>query len=134
MIRRLNHIAIAVPDLGKSIRPFKQLQGFQWGALKEMPDHGVIVVMAHLSNVDLEFLAPLDEDSPIHKFLERHPRGGLHHLCFETEELDTLYKQLEGLGVSLLDKGQLKVGFQGKRVFFTHPHNFCGTLLEFEEQ
>jgi methylmalonyl-CoA/ethylmalonyl-CoA epimerase len=132
MINGLNHIAIAVPDLAKAAARYKAL-GADVSDPQELPEHGVTVVFIMLSNTKIELLYPLGENSPIAGFLEKNPAGGIHHLCFEVDHIDDAAHRLIGNGVSVLGDGTPKIGAHGKPVLFTHPKDFDGALVEFEQ-
>ncbi|RWX81104.1 methylmalonyl-CoA epimerase [Neorhizobium lilium] len=132
MITRLNHVAIAVPDLKKAAAQYEAL-GAKTSAPQDLPEHGVTVVFVTLENTKIELLHPLGENSPIGKFLEKNPAGGIHHLCFEVENLETASKTITDLGARLLGNGTPAIGAHSKPVVFAHPKDFQGTLVEFEQ-
>jgi methylmalonyl-CoA/ethylmalonyl-CoA epimerase len=133
MIGRLNHVAIAVPDLEAAARQYRKLLGASVSAPVPQPAHGVTTVFVELPNTKIELLHPLGEASPIAAFLERHPAGGMHHLCYEVEDIAAARNGLLAEGARVLGDGQPKLGAHGKPVLFLHPKDFSGTLLELEQ-
>jgi methylmalonyl-CoA/ethylmalonyl-CoA epimerase len=133
MIGKLNHVAIAVPDLEKAAQTYRETLGARVSAPKPEPDHGVTVVFVELPNTKIELLHPLGANSPIAKFLERNPDGGMHHLCYEVEDIIAARDQLKAKGARVLGDGNPKVGAHGKPVLFVHPKDFSGTLIEIEQ-
>ncbi|HET6389490.1 methylmalonyl-CoA epimerase [Hyphomicrobium sp.] len=133
MIGRLNHVAIAVKDLAKAAAVYKNALGAQVGPPLAQPEHGVTVVFIELPNTKIELLEPLGEGSPIAKFLEKSPDGGIHHVCYEVEDIIAARDQLKGQGARVLGDGTPKIGAHGKPVLFLHPKDFCGTLVELEQ-
>jgi methylmalonyl-CoA/ethylmalonyl-CoA epimerase len=133
MIGRLNHVAIAVRDIAKAADVYRQTLGAEVSAAVAQPDHGVTTVFITLPNTKIELLEPLGEGSPIAKFLERNPDGGIHHVCYEVEDIVAASKQLKAEGARVLGDGTPKIGAHGKPVLFLHPKDFCGTLVELEE-
>ena len=133
MIGRLNHVAIAVPDLEAAARQYRELLGARVSAPVPQPAHGVTTVFVELPNAKIELLQPLGEASPIAAFLERHPGGGMHHLCYEVEDIAAVRDRLVAEGARVLGDGQPKLGAHGKPVLFLHPKDFCGTLVELEQ-
>ena len=133
MIGKLNHVAIAVPDLQKAARTYRETLGARVSAPASLPAHGVTVAFVELPNVKIELLQPLGERSPIAKFLERNPDGGMHHLCYEVEDIITARDQLKAAGGRVLGDGNPKIGAHGKPVLFLHPKDFAGTLIEIEQ-
>jgi len=133
MIGRLNHIAIAVPDLNKAIAKYRDVLGAEVSTPQNLPEHGVTCVFVTLENTKLELLYPLGSRSPIAKFLEKNPSGGMHHMCFEVRELASAAKKLEAQGARLLGDGKPEIGAHGLPVLFLHPKDFDGTLIELEE-
>jgi methylmalonyl-CoA/ethylmalonyl-CoA epimerase len=133
MIGRLNHVAIAVKDLAAATAVYKNALGATVTEPLPQPEHGVTVVFVTLPNTKIEFLEPLGEDSPIAKFLERNPDGGIHHICYEVDDLIAARDQLRGQGARVLGDGNPKIGAHGKPVLFLHPKDFCGTLTELEQ-
>ena len=130
---KLNHIAIAVPDLEAAAAMYKDVLGAVISDPVPQPDHGVTIMFATLANVRIELMTPLGANSPISGFLQRHEKGGLHHLCFSTENMDQTKSLLKDKNMRLLGEGTAKPGATGKDVIFVHPADFCGTLVEFEE-
>ena len=133
MIGRLNHVAIAVKDLAKATAIYKTALGAKVTAPTEQPEHGVTVVFVELPNTKIEFLEPLGENSPIAKYLEKNPDGGIHHLCYEVDDILAARDQLTAQGARVLGDGNPKIGAHGKPVLFLHPKDFCGTLTELEQ-
>lgn len=133
MIGRLNHVAIAVKDLEKASSVYKNALGAKVGAPTAQPEHGVTVVFIELPNTKIELLEPLGEGSPITKFLEKSPDGGIHHVCYEVEDIIAARDQLKAQGARVLGDGNPKIGAHGKPVLFLHPKDFCGTLVELEQ-
>jgi methylmalonyl-CoA/ethylmalonyl-CoA epimerase len=133
MIGRLNHVAIAVRDLEGAARRYRNILGAEVSAPLPLPAHGVTTVFVTLPNTKIELLAPLGANSPIEKFLERNPEGGMHHLCFEVEDLNRACDQLKVAGARVLGDGEPKIGAHGKPVVFLHPKDFNGTLIELEQ-
>lgn len=133
MIGRLNHVAIAVADLGQATEVYRGGLGAKVSDPEPQPDHGVTVVFVELDNTKIELLEPLGEGSPIAKFLERNPGGGIHHVCYEVENIGKARDQLVESGARVLGDGEPKIGAHGKPVLFLHPKDFCGTLVELEE-
>ena len=133
MIGRLNHVAIAVPDLEAAAAQYRDALGANVGAPQDEPDHGVTVIFIDLPNTKIELLYPLGEDSPINGFLEKNPSGGIHHVCYEVEDILSARDRLKASGARVLGSGEPKVGAHGKPVLFLHPKDFCGTLVELEQ-
>jgi methylmalonyl-CoA/ethylmalonyl-CoA epimerase len=133
MIGRLNHVAIAVPDLAAASAQYRQTLGASVGAPQDEPDHGVSVVFIELPNTKIELLHPLGADSPIAAFLEKNPSGGIHHLCYEVGDIRAARDQLQAAGARVLGNGEPKIGAHGKPVLFLHPKDFNGCLIELEE-
>ncbi|WP_380053506.1 methylmalonyl-CoA epimerase [Falsihalocynthiibacter sp. SS001] len=133
MIGRLNHVAIAVPDLDAAAAQYRDTLGAKVGAPQDEPDHGVTVVFIELPNTKIELLYPLGEASPIERFLEKNPAGGIHHICYEVKDIQAAKKQLETQGARVLGSGEPKIGAHGKPVLFLHPKDFNGTLVELEQ-
>ena len=133
MIGRLNHVAIVVPDLAEASRVYRQTLGAEVSEPQSFPQHGVTTVFAHLPNTKIELLLPLGDDSPVASFLERHPSGGMHHLCYEVEDLLAARDRLIAAGAQVLGDGEPSDGAHGKPVLFLHPRDFCGTLIELEQ-
>lgn len=133
MIGRLNHVAIAVPRLAEAIAVYSQTLGAKVSAPLAQPEHGVTVVFIELPNTKIELLEALGENSPIAKFLERNGEGGIHHLCYEVDDILAARDRLKGQGARVLGDGTPKIGAHGKPVLFLHPKDFCGTLVELEQ-
>jgi methylmalonyl-CoA/ethylmalonyl-CoA epimerase len=133
MIGRLNHVAIAVADIGKAADVYRHVLGARVSEAVAQPDHGVTTVFITLPNTKIELLEPLGEASPISKFLERNPDGGIHHVCYEVDDIDAALDMLKERGARVLGDGKPKVGAHGKPVLFLHPKDFCGTLVELEQ-
>jgi len=133
MIGRLNHVAIAVPDLDSASARYRDILGATVGAPQDEPDHGVTVVFIELENTKIELLCPLGDDSPIAGFLEKNPSGGIHHLCYEVADIHAAADRLIAQGARVLGGGAPKIGAHGKPVLFLHPKDFNGTLIELEE-
>ena len=133
MIGRLNHVAIAVKDLAKATAIYKNALGAKVTAPTPQPEHGVTVVFVELPNTKIEFLEPLGENSPIAKFVEKNPDGGIHHVCYEVEDIIAARDQLKAQGARVLGDGNPKIGAHGKPVLFLHPKDFLGTLTELEQ-
>ncbi len=133
MIGRLNHVAIAVPDLAAAATTYRDTLGAEVSAPLAQPEHGVTVVFVSLANSKVELLEPLGEGSPIAAFLERNPAGGVHHLCFEVDDIVGARERLAAAGARVLGDGEPRTGAHGKPVIFLHPKDFCGTLVELEQ-
>ena len=133
MIRRLNHVAIAVPDLQAAAAQYRDTLGATVGAPQDEPDHGVTVVFIELPNTKIELLHPLGETSPIAGFLERNPAGGIHHLCYEVDDILAARDRMKARGARVLGSGEPKIGAHGKPVLFLHPKDFNGCLVELEQ-
>jgi methylmalonyl-CoA/ethylmalonyl-CoA epimerase len=133
MIGRLNHVAIAVRDIAKAVHVYRDTLGAEVSAAVAQPDHGVTTVFITLANTKIELLEPLGEGSPIAKFLDRNPDGGIHHVCYEVDNIIAARDRLKGEGARVLGDGEPKIGAHGKPVLFLHPKDFCGTLVELEQ-
>jgi len=133
MIGRLNHVAIAVPDLKEAVAVYRDTLGAQVSDEVDQPEHGVTTVFIELPNTKIELLGVLGEGSPIAGFLERNPNGGIHHLCYEVPDIRAARDRLVAQGARVLGQGEPKIGAHGKPVLFLHPKDFCGTLVELEE-
>lgn len=133
MIGRLNHVALVVPDLAKAAATYRDALGGKISAPQPLPEHGVTTVFVNLPNTKIELLEPLGADSPIAKFLERNPDGGMHHVCYEVEDIRAARDQLVKAGARVLGGGEPKIGAHGKPVLFLHPKDFFGTLVELEQ-
>ena len=133
MIGRLNHVAIAVPDLEAAAASYRDTLGAKVGTPQDEPDHGVTVIFIELPNTKIELLYPLGEGSPIANFLEKNPAGGIHHVCYEVADIAAAAAQLTEKGARILGDGTPKIGAHGNPVLFLHPKDFNGTLVELEE-
>jgi methylmalonyl-CoA/ethylmalonyl-CoA epimerase len=133
MIGRLNHVAIVVPDLAAAVATYRQTLGATVSAPEDLPDHGVTTVFVELPNTKIELLHPLGEGSAIQTFLDRNPSGGMHHICYEVEDILAARDALKASGARVLGDGEPKPGAHGKPVLFLHPKDFAGTLLELEQ-
>jgi len=133
MIGKLNHVAIAVPDLAAASASYRDMLGATVSEPKDEPDHGVTVVFVELENSKVELLHPLGENSPIQGFLDKNPSGGTHHICFEVDDLVAARDRLIAGGARVLGGGKAKIGAHGKPVLFLHPKDFQGTLIELEQ-
>lgn len=134
MIGRLNHVAIAVPDLAAASAVYRESLGATVSEPMALPEHGVTVVFVALPNSKVELLEPLGEGSPIAAFLERSPAGGVHHLCFEVDDIAAAVATLTASGARIVGGGAPKIGAHGKPVVFLHPKDFQGTLIELEQR
>lgn len=133
MIGRLNHVAIAVKDIKAASEIYRTKLGAEVSEVVPQPDHGVSTVFITLPNTKIELLEPLGENSPIAKFLERNPEGGVHHVCYEVDDILAARDQLKATGARVLGDGNPKIGAHGKPVLFLHPKDFLGTLTEIEQ-
>jgi methylmalonyl-CoA/ethylmalonyl-CoA epimerase len=133
LIGRLNHVAIAVPDIEAAAAIYQDMLGAKISEAVPQPDHGVTTIFVELPNTKIELLEPLGSDSPIAKFLERNPAGGIHHICYEVEDIQAAARALAEKGARILGGGEPKIGAHGKPVLFLHPKDFCGTLTELEQ-
>ena len=133
MIGHLNHVAMVVPNLDAAARLYRDTLGASVSMPVELPEHGVVTVFVELGNTKVELLHPLGAESPIARFLERHPDGGIHHVCYEVEDIHVARDRLQQDGYRVLDDGQPRVGAHGKSVLFLHPKDFLGTLIELEQ-
>jgi methylmalonyl-CoA/ethylmalonyl-CoA epimerase len=133
MIGRLNHVAIAVPDLAAAAAQYREMLGARVSPPEPQPRHRVTTVFVELPNTKIELLHPLGEESPIAAFLERHPGGGLHHICYEVTDILAARDRLVAAGARVLGEGQPMLGAHGKPVLFLHPKDFSGTLIELEQ-
>jgi methylmalonyl-CoA/ethylmalonyl-CoA epimerase len=133
MIGRLNHVAIAVPSLAGAVAQYRGTLGAEVSEPVPQPAHGVTVVFVNLPNTKVELLEPLGERSPIAAFLERNPSGGIHHLCYEVDDIIAARDKLKASGARVLGDGEPKTGAHGKPVLFLHPKDFNGTLVELEQ-
>jgi methylmalonyl-CoA/ethylmalonyl-CoA epimerase len=133
MIGRLNHVAIAVKDLQIAAKRYRETLGAQISEAVPQPDHGVTTIFVNLPNTKIELLEPLGANSPIAKFLDRNPDGGIHHICYEVEDIRKARDQMKAQGARVLGDGEPKIGAHGKPVLFLHPKDFFGTLVELEQ-
>ena len=133
MIGKLNHIAIATPKLDEAVETYRNMLGVKISSPIDQIDHGVKVVFIELQNTKIELLEPLGEKSPIENFLEKNKKGGIHHICFEVEDINSAILSLEKDGATVLGDGEAKIGAHGNPVIFLHPKDFNGTLIELEE-
>ncbi|GLK76285.1 methylmalonyl-CoA epimerase [Methylopila jiangsuensis] len=133
MIGRLNHVAIAVPDLAAATAVYRDTLGARVTEPTQEPEHGVTVVFIELPNTKVELLEPLGENSPIQAFLDRAPAGGIHHVCYEVDDILAARDQLKAQGARVLGSGEPKIGAHGKPVLFLHPKDMLGTLVELEQ-
>lgn len=133
MLGRLNHVAIAVPDLAAASAIYRDTLGAKVSAPQALPEHGVTVVFIDTGNSKIELLEPLGEASPIASFLEKNPSGGMHHLCYEVDDILAARDRLKASGARVLGDGAPKIGAHGKPVLFLHPKDFAGTLVELEQ-
>lgn len=133
MIGKLNHVAIVVPDLAAASQTYAATLGATVSEPVDLPDHGVTTVFVELPNTKIELLHPLGEDSPVAKFLANNPSGGMHHVCYEVQDIYAAIERLVADGARVLGDGQPKTGAHGLPVVFLHPKDFCGTLVELEE-
>ena len=133
MLGRVNHIAIAVPDLGIATTTYRDMLGARVSQAQALPEHGVTVVFVELPNTKVELLEPLGSDSPIAAFLKKNPSGGMHHICYEVDDIIAVRDKLKASGARVLGDGNPKTGAHGKPVLFLHPKDFNGTLVELEQ-
>ena len=133
MIGRLNHVAVVVADIAAAVQIYRDMLGGQVSEPVDLIEHGVTTVFVTLDNTKIELLYPLGENSPIERFLERNPGGGLHHICFEVADIAAARDKLVAEGARVLGDGEPRPGAHGKQVLFLHPKDFCGTLIELEQ-
>jgi len=133
MIGRLNHVAIVVPDLAVAASLYRETLGAQVSAPVALPNHGVTTVFVELENTKIELLHPLGAESPVARFLERNPAGGVHHVCYEVSDIIAARERLKAQGARVLGPDEPKEGAHGRPVLFLHPKDFCGTLIELEQ-
>ncbi len=133
MIGRLNHVAIVVPDLQAASAVYRDTLGAEVSEAVDVPEHGVTTVFITLPNTKIELLSPLGEESPVASFLERNPSGGMHHVCYEVDDIIAARDQIVAEGARVIGDGEPKIGAHGKPVLFLHPKDFCGTLVEIEQ-
>lgn len=133
MIGRLNHVAVVVPDLAAAAALYRETLGARVSEPVDLPEHGVTTVFVELENTKIELLHPLGDTSPIAAFLERNPSGGIHHVCYEVDDIHAARDRLLVSGARVLGDGNPTIGAHGKPVLFLHPKDFCGTLIELEQ-
>jgi methylmalonyl-CoA/ethylmalonyl-CoA epimerase len=133
MIGRLNHVAIATRNIAAAAKVYKDTLGAKVSDPVPQPDHGVTTVFVELPNTKIELLEPLGEDSPIAKFLEKNPSGGMHHVCYEVDDIYAARDQMKKQGATITGTGEPRIGAHGKPVIFLHPKDFVGTLVELEQ-
>ena len=133
MIGRLNHVAVVVPDLAAAAGVYRDTLGAKVSAPLALPAHGVTTVFVELENTKIELLHPLGDKSPIGKFLQEHPSGGMHHVCYEVDDIYAARDRLKAQGARVLGDGEPRIGAHDKPVLFLHPKDFCGTLVELEQ-
>jgi len=133
MIGRLNHVAIVVPDLTAATALYRDVLGASVSEPETLPEHGVTVVFVNLPNTKIELLLPLGDDSPVAPFLERNASGGIHHVCYEVDDILAARDRMKTEGARVLGDGEPRTGAHGKPVLFLHPKDFCGTLVELEQ-
>ncbi|MBV1905962.1 MAG: methylmalonyl-CoA epimerase [Pseudomonadales bacterium] len=133
MLTKLNHIAVVVPDLVAASENYKTRFNAEVSESKDLPDHGVTTIFVKLADSTIELLHPLGEDSPVAKFLKNNPRGGIHHLCYEVDDIGAAIDKLVGEGAKVLGGGAPKIGAHGKPVVFLDPRDFTGVLIELEQ-
>jgi len=134
MIGRLNHIAIAVPNLEDASKIYKETLGATVSAPVPVPNHGVTTVFVELPNTKIELIEPLGEESPISGFIKKHPKGGMHHVCFEVDDIFKARDQMIALGATIVGSKEPTIGAHNKPVMFMHPKDFLGTLIELEQK
>ena len=133
MIGRLNHVAIATSDIGKAAAVYRDTLGARVSDPVPQPDHGVTTVFVELPNTKIELLEPLGENSPISGFLKKNPNGGMHHVCYEVDDIYAARDQMKKMGATVTGAGEPRIGAHGKPVIFLHPRDFVGTLVELEQ-
>ncbi len=133
MLGRLNHVALAVPDLQAAVATYRDTLGATISEPQALPEHGVTVVFIDVGNTKIELLEPLGENSPIAAFLAKSPSGGMHHVCYEVDDIIAARDRLKASGARVLGDGEPRTGAHGKPVLFLHPKDFMGTLVELEE-
>tara|TARA_E500000331_G_C17100569_1_gene645145 strand:- start:136 stop:540 length:405 start_codon:yes stop_codon:yes gene_type:complete len=134
MITKFNHVAIAVSDLKKASKLYKDVLGGKVSKIFNYPNHGVSVSFVELNNTKIELMQPLGDDSPINNFLEKNKNGGIHHICLEVKDINLMRDRLVSKGIKVLGDGEPKLGAHDKPVLFLHPKDFCGTLIELEQE
>jgi methylmalonyl-CoA/ethylmalonyl-CoA epimerase len=133
MIGRLNHVAIVVPDIAAASALYRDTLGAEVSEPVDMPEHGVTTVFVNLPNTKIELLHPLGEGSPVQAFLDRNPGGGMHHVCYEVDDILAARDRMKSEGARVLGDGEPRIGAHDKPVLFLHPKDFCGTLVELEQ-
>ncbi len=133
MIGKLNHLAIATNDLSSAVHIYENVLGASVSEPTELPEHGVTAVFVNLENTKIELLSPLGNNSPIEKYLQQNPAGGIHHVCYEVDDIISARDKLLANGARILGNTEPKIGAHGKPVVFLHPKDFCGTLVELEQ-
>ena len=133
MIKALNHVAIVVPDLAAAASTYRNTLGADVSEPLDLPEHGVTTIFVKLDNTKIELLHPLGDNSPIANFLEKNPSGGMHHVCYDVDDILKARDHLVSEGARVLGSPEPKIGAHGKPVLFLHPKDFCGTLVELEE-
>jgi methylmalonyl-CoA/ethylmalonyl-CoA epimerase len=133
MIGRLNHVAIATPDIQAAAKIYRETLGARVSEAVAQPDHGVTTIFVELPNTKIELLEPLGDNSPIAKFLQKNPAGGIHHVCYEVDDLHAARDRLREAGATIIGTGEPRIGAHGKPVLFLHPKDFAGTLIELEQ-
>ena len=134
MLKRLNHIAIVVPDINKAKQIYQTKFNANVSEVKNYKEHGVTVVFIKLKNTKIELMQPYGNNSPIQNFLDKHPEGGIHHICIEVDDIDKSHKLLKEKNVRILGNDKPVIGSHNKPILFLHPKDFCGTLIELEEK
>jgi methylmalonyl-CoA/ethylmalonyl-CoA epimerase len=133
MIGRLNHVAIATKDVRKASGIYRNTLGAKVSEPVPLPEHGVVTVFVELPNTKIELLEPLGDNSPIAKFLEKNPGGGMHHVCYEVDDIYAARDRMKEMGATITGSGEARIGAHGKPVLFLHPRDFAGTLIELEQ-
>ncbi len=133
MIGRLNHVAIATPNIAEAAKVYRDVLGAKVSDPVPQPDHGVVTVFIELPNTKIELLEPLGQDSPIQSFLNKNPKGGIHHVCYEVEDIEAACAKMRAEGATITGTGKPRIGAHGKPVVFLHPKDFNGTLIELEQ-
>lgn len=133
MIGRLNHVAVVVPDVAAAAAIYRDTLGATVSAPETLPEHGVTLVFVELPNTKIELMEPYGSESPVAGFLEKSPAGGMHHVCYEVDDIRTARDRLVAAGARVLGDGEPRIGAHGKPVLFLHPKDFCGTLVELEQ-
>ena len=134
MLKKLNHIAIVVPDIYKAKKIYETKFNANVSELKNFKEHGVTVVFVELKNTKIELMQPYGKNSPIQKFLDKNPDGGMHHICIEVEDIKKIHKSLKEKNIRILGSDKPSIGSHNKPILFLHPKDFCGTLIELEEE